>query len=424
MSTNICIFEDIYYARLLPLVFFRPVYNLRCGITSLKEKIIRTYPKAQVSLHCRPYLADYMRLRNPGVKVNDLVGESCLFINGRLIADPSIAKNIPLEVKQDVVYVNGDQVIAAHVSGVNLKKMKKKLNDLISLSDFDGLDKADIDLECIAYPWDVVRHNGAQIRHDFEWATKVNGRKKRIKGRVCEGVHLLDEENLFIDEGAVVKPGVVLDAEEGPIYIGKNVRIFPQATIIGPAYIGDGSWIKVGSAIYENTSIGPVCKVGGEVEDSIIHGFSNKQHAGFLGHSYIGTWVNLGADTNNSDLKNNYGSVKVAMGGELIDTGLQFVGLTMGDHSKSAINSMFNTGTIVGVSSNIFGSGFPPKNVPSFSWGAAGETLTTYNVDRAIDVARRVMARRKIELTATEEKLFRKIFDLTSEERRRRGMPS
>jgi UDP-N-acetylglucosamine diphosphorylase/glucosamine-1-phosphate N-acetyltransferase len=166
-----------------------------------------------------------------------------------------------------------------------------------------------------------------------------------------------------------------------------------------------------------------MCKVGGEVEESIIHGYSNKQHAGFLGHAYIGAWVNLGADTNNSDLKNNYGKVTVQIGNQLVDTGLQFVGLTMGDHSKSAINSMFNTGTVVGVSSNIFGSGFPPKYVPSFSWGAAGETFTTFSIDRAIEVARRMMARRKIELTATEEKLFRKIFELTSPERKRQGMP-
>lgn len=423
MATSICIFEDNAYARLLPLVYFRPVYNLRCGITSLKEKIVRSYPKALASMHCRQYLADYMKLRNPSVSVNDVTCESCLFLNGRLLAPSSLAKKIPLEGKDDVVYVHGDEVIAARVGGANLKRVRKRLNELISLEHFDGIDRLESNLECLAYPWEIITHNGAQIVKDFEIALKRT-KGKRIRGKVYKGVHILNDDRVFIGEGSTVKPGVVLDAEEGPIYIGRNVKIFPQATIIGPAYVGDQSWIKVGSAIYENTSIGPVCKVGGEVEGSIIHGYSNKQHAGFLGHAYIGAWVNLGADSNNSDLKNNYGPVKVSMGGELIDTGLQFVGLTMGDHSKSAINSMFNTGTIVGVSSNIFGSGFPPKNVPSFSWGAAGETFTTYNIDRAIDVARRVMARRHIELTATEEKLFRKIFELTSHERRQRGMPS
>ena len=230
-------------------------------------------------------------------------------------------------------------------------------------------------------------------------------------------------EHVPEDTGAFIVSGAVLDASDGPIYIGRKVRIFPQSTIIGPVCVWDASWIKVGAQIYENTTIGPVCKVGGEVEESIIHGYSNKQHAGFLGHAYLGTWVNLGAGTNNSDLKNNYGTVKVTLGEKQIDTGLQFVGLTMGDHSKSAINSMFNTGTVVGVCSNIFGFGFPPKYVPSFSWGAAGETFTTYGIEKAIDVARRVMARRSIELTATEATLFRRVFDLTSDERRRRGMP-
>jgi UDP-N-acetylglucosamine diphosphorylase/glucosamine-1-phosphate N-acetyltransferase len=174
--------------------------------------------------------------------------------------------------------------------------------------------------------------------------------------------------------------------------------------------------IKVGAKIYENTSIGPVCKVGGEVEGSVIHSFSNKQHDGFLGHAYLGMWVNLGADTNNSDLKNNYGSVKLVIDGETVDSGSTFMGLVMGDHSKSAINSMFNTGTVVGVSSNVFGSGFPPKSVPSFTWGGA-EGLKTYELERALEVARRVMGRRKMVLSPAEEKVLRVVFDLTKKER-------
>jgi UDP-N-acetylglucosamine diphosphorylase/glucosamine-1-phosphate N-acetyltransferase len=214
----------------------------------------------------------------------------------------------------------------------------------------------------------------------------------------------------------------VLDAENGPIYIGKNVKILPNAVIEGPAYVGDGSLIKVSAKIYENTSIGPVCKVGGEVEASIIHAFSNKQHEGFIGHSYLGTWVNIGADTNNSDLKNDYGNVKVYVDGELIDSGSMFVGLIMGDHSKSGINLMFNTGTVVGVSCNIYGSGLPPKFVPSFSWGGAQDGFVTYRIDKAIEVARRVMARRNVQLTEIDEKLFRKIFELTEEERVKAGV--
>jgi UDP-N-acetylglucosamine diphosphorylase/glucosamine-1-phosphate N-acetyltransferase len=420
MADTVCIFEDNRYGRLLPLVFFRPVYNLRCGMSSLKEKIIRRFPKAAVTLHCRGYLAEYMRLSNPGVRVNEVPSHECLLVNGRVIAHQDFARR--LQTKHDVVFMHKDDFVAVRVSGTRLTKLREKLNEPLSISAFDGLPRQEVDAELISYPWDLVRWNGPELRRDF---AELVGKKRHTakRGNVYPGVYLLNKKEIVIAEGATVKPGTVLDAEEGPIYIGRNVRVFPHAMIIGPAYIGDGSWVKGGAHIYENTTIGPMCKVGGEVEDTIIHGYSNKQHAGFLGHSYIGAWVNLGADTNNSDLKNNYGRVRVQIGSEQIDTGLQFVGMTMGDHSKSAINSMFNTGTVVGVSSNIFGHGFPPKYVPSFSWGAAGETFTTFSIDRAIDVARRIMTRRNIELTATEEQLFRKIFDLTSDERRRQGMP-
>ncbi|MBI2194559.1 MAG: GlmU family protein [Planctomycetes bacterium] len=422
MTPHLCIFEDAGCSRLLPLVFFRPTCNLRCGISSLKEKILRAYPGATLTLHCRDYLAAYMRERNPGVQVNQISTSHCLFMNGRVMAGPSLAERIPPAADRDTVYVKEDQLVAAFVSGQNLERLKTKLQGLLSLADFQGIPRQEVDVPLIVYPWHLVQRNGEELRRDFEALVGARG-PDRIRGRVHDGVHLLKPDDIFIDEGTTVKPGTVIDAEDGPIYIGKNVRIFAQATLIGPVCVGDRSWIKVGAEIYENTSIGPVCKVGGEVEESIIHGYSNKQHGGFLGHAYLGTWVNLGADTNNSDLKNTYGSVKVMVNGESVDSGSQFVGLTMGDHSKSAINSMFNTGTVVGLACNIFGFGFPPKYVPSFSWGAAGETFTTFNIDRAIEVARRVMARRKIQLTPTEDLLFRKVFELTSVERRQHGMP-
>ncbi len=421
MAPNICIFEDDRCTQFLPLTYFRPVYNLRCGITSLKEKIVRSYPKANVSLHCRSYLEDYMRLRNPGVHVNEVQGDRCLFVNGRVLADSSLSKIIPINQKSDALFVHDGQVVAASVSMPHLNKVRAKLSSHLTIADFEGLPKIEVEVKMVSYPWNIVQENGTWLKKDYE-VILSSWKGKKIKGKLHKGVHLVGKD-VLIEEGASVKPGVVIDTEGGPVIIGKNAKVFPQATIIGPAYIGDGSWVKVGAQIYENTTIGPVCKVGGEIEESIIHGYSNKQHAGFLGHSYIGSWVNLGADTNNSDLKNNYGTVKVYIGAEQIDTGLQFVGLTMGDHSKSAINSMFNTGTVVGVCSNIFGFGFPPKYVPSFSWGAAGETFTTFSMEKAIGVARRVMARRKIDLTAVEEKLFRNIFEQTSEDRKRRGMP-
>ena len=195
-----------------------------------------------------------------------------------------------------------------------------------------------------------------------------------------------------------------------------------NASIHGPAFIAQNSIVKMNATIYHNTSVGKASKVGGEIENTIIHSYSNKQHNGFLGNSYLGSWVNLGAGTTNSDLKNNYGNIKVFINNKLIDSGRQFVGLTMGDHSKAAINTSFNTGTVVGVSCNVFGGSFPPKYHPSFCWGGC-EALTTFDIDRSIEVAERVMQRRNVVLTEIDKELFRTVFSLTEPERRTLGFP-
>lgn len=421
MSAHICLFEDIHYPNLQPLVYFRPTFNLRCGILSLKEKVHYAYPKAEISLHCRTYIADYMRLRNPDYSINAIDADSCLFINGRAVVDASFAQAIPVTGEPDMLYVQGDTVVAARVSSVKLKQLKSHLNGIFSLSDFDGLPVRQTEATLITYPWELIKQNGAQLRQDF--VTLQKAEKKRIALKKFPGVHILNPKQVHVGNGSTIMPGVVIDAGNGPVHIGKNVQIMPFSVIIGPAYIGDGTIVKAGAKIYQDCSIGPVCKVGGELEATIMHSYSNKQHDGFLGHSYLGAWVNCGAGTVTSDLKNNYGSVKVYVNGEPVDSGMQFVGVTIGDHSKTAINSTFNTGTVIGVSSNIFGTGFPPRYVPSFSWGAAGETFTTYNIDKAMGVAAKMMLRRNIELSEQEEKLFRKIFDLTGDERRKRGMP-
>ncbi|RMF63700.1 MAG: glucose-1-phosphate thymidylyltransferase [Calditrichaeota bacterium] len=267
--------------------------------------------------------------------------------------------------------------------------------------------------EWIDYPWDLVRHNPAEVERDFD----AELGKGRIDGQVSSHAVLVKQERIFVGKGSVVKAGVVVDASEGPVWLGQDVTVLPNAVILGPAYVGDHSVVKVGAKIYGGTSIGEVCKVGGEVEGSIIHSHSNKQHEGFLGHAYLGQWVNLGADTNNSDLKNNYGNVKVYVEGELVDSGSQFVGLFMGDHSKTGINTMFNTGTVVGVMSNVFGADFPPKFVPSFAWGGRAG-LVEHELEKALQTARAVMARRAVEMSAAQERLFRRLFEMTRAERR------
>ena len=413
MIDRICLFEDPHFRRLLPLVYTRPVYDLRCGMLTLREKVQKHYPKTTIELHARPYLVDLLREQNPGTSVNRAEGQGCLFLNGRLVASEELSRQIPLD-GPDALYTSGEILVAARLGGRTLDALRGKLPEFPEISAFPGLPKTELSPKMVSYPWDLVNFNGAEIVSDFRLLAPEKGEKMR--GTVYEGAHLINPGNIVIGEGSGVKPGVVLDGEAGPIWIGNNVTVFPNAVIEGPAYIGDRSMIKVGAKIYENTSIGPVCKVGGEVEGSVIHSFSNKQHDGFLGHAYLGMWVNLGADTNNSDLKNNYGSVKLVIDGETVDSGSTFKGLVMGDHSKSAINSMFNTGTVVGVSSNVFGSGFPPKSVPSFTWGGA-EGLKTYELERALEVARRVMGRRKMVLSPAEEKVLRVVFDLTKKER-------
>ena len=223
-------------------------------------------------------------------------------------------------------------------------------------------------------------------------------------------------DQIHIGAGAEVRPGAVLDAGRGPIFIGEHSVIGSNAVIEGPAAVGPGTLVRPGTRLAEGVSLGPRCKVGGEIQQSIMQGYSNKQHDGYLGHAYIGSWVNLGAGTTNSDLKNNYHSVSVHVQGRYLDTGLMSVGLIMGDHSKTGIGTMFNTGTVVGVGTNIFGSGLPPKYVPSFLWGGSGN-FAEQELTAALATAGLVMARRDQECSPEEENLLRAIFDVTSEER-------
>jgi UDP-N-acetylglucosamine diphosphorylase/glucosamine-1-phosphate N-acetyltransferase len=340
-----------------------------------------------------------------------------LFLNGRILVDDDFHKIVPLEGK-DEIFMSGTNFIGARVSSNNLQMISSSLKNVLSKNDFPELPIKQIEVTIINYPWDLITYNSQEIVKDF---IKLNNEaENNIKE--YPGVFFLNQKDIFIGKNVKLKPGVVLDAEEGPIFIGENVQIFSNSEVQGPAFIGENSIIKMGSTIYHNTSIGKVSKIGGEIENSIIHSYSNKQHHGFLGNSYLGSWVNLGAGTTNSDLKNNYSTIKVKINGTLIDSGKQFVGLTMGDHSKSAINTSFNTGAFVGVSSNVFGGTFPPRYLPSFSWGGS-EALTTYDLDRSIEAAERVMMRRNVVLTDIDKELFNTVFQLTVPERRNLGFP-
>ncbi len=410
MSIPICIFEDQYYSRLYPLSLTRPVFDLRCGMCTLKEKITRLFPKSPVYIRCRAYLADIVKEANPGVKVNEIDTRFCLFINGRILADAALPKK--LETTKEHVFLRKGQIVAAFLSASNCKIMNSICESSFDISKFSHLEQVNIEVKLIDYPWELINENSAQIEEDFNYFNKGG----EISGSVANNAILLNRRNIHIAAESCIKPGAVLDAENGPIFISENVTIMSNSVIEGPAFVGDHSTIKIGAKIYEGTSIGEVCKVGGEVEASIIHSYSNKQHDGFLGHAYLGQWVNLGAGTNNSDLKNNYGTVKVYIDEAWVDSGSMFVGLFMGDHAKAGINTMFNTGTVVGVMSNVFGAGFPPKFIPSFSWGG-GEGFVEHELEKALETARLVMRRRGVEMSSAYERLFRNLFELTKPER-------
>jgi UDP-N-acetylglucosamine diphosphorylase/glucosamine-1-phosphate N-acetyltransferase len=414
---SICIFEDEEYKQLQPLTYFRPSYHLKCGILSLHRKIRRNYPNVRMELNTRDYLRNIIRQNRPDEIVSHVKSEMMLFLNGRILVDDDFHKQIPLDGK-DELFISKGNFIGARVSGNNLQKINDSLKDVLSKSDFPELPIKEVDVTIINFPWDLITYNSQELVKDFKKLT--SDAENHMKE--YPGVYFLNPDNIFISKNVKLKPGVVLDAEEGPIFIGENVLIYSNSEVQGPAFIGENSIIKMGSTIYHNTSIGKVSKVGGEIENSIIHSYSNKQHHGFLGNSYLGSWVNLGAGTTNSDLKNNYSTIKVRINDKLVDSGKQFVGLTMGDHSKSAINTSFNTGAIVGVSSNVFGGTFPPRYLPSFSWGGS-EALTTYDLDRSIEAAERVMQRRNVILTDIDKELFKTVFNLTVQERRYFGYP-
>ncbi len=412
MKTAICIFEDDKYSNFLPLVYTRPVYDLRCGILTLREKIIRHFPSSKIILHTRNYLSEYLREKNHGYEVNNFSPEPTLFINGRLIMDKKSAWLIKKMSENSILLDNDDTIAAVYISsGVDLMS-----NGFLNFKDIPGLQQSKTNFKLASFSWDLVNINGNEIANDFNLLVKKNS---SIQQKKFKSVEFKNKKQIFIGKNVLLDPFVYLDATLGPIYLGKNVHIMSHSYIQGPAFIGENSVIKSHTSLYHNSSIGPVCKVGGEVEGSIIHSYSNKQHEGFLGHSYIGSWVNIGASTNNSDLKNNYSNVSVMLNGKPVDTDTQFVGLIMGDHSKTAINTMFNTGSIVGVSCNLFGAGFPNRYIPSFIWGGT-DFLRTYDFKKSIEVAKIVMQRRNITFTEIEEKLLSDVFDMTKEERERK----
>ncbi|MBE99490.1 GlmU family protein [Flavobacterium coralii] len=389
---NYILFDGPVRNALLPFTFTRPVADIRIGILTIREKWEKHLGYTTTTL-----TEEYLMEKYPMVEM-----EENIMINASFLPTEDMAEMVQsLEENQALFY--GEDVIAFFTK------------DTQEEVDFDTYDIIEYSGDCLRVenPWDIFAKNDAAIREDFELLTEG-----RVSQPIPASVNTIAPHNIFIEEGAKLE-FVTLNASTGPIYIGKDTEIMENSVIRGPFALCEGAQVKLATKVYGATTVGPHSRIGGEVSNSVLFGYSNKGHDGFLGNSVLGEWCNLGADTNNSNLKNNYEEVKLWSyeKGIFAKTGLQFCGLMMGDHSKCGINTMFNTGTVVGVSANIFGAGFPRNFVPSFSWGGASG-FTTYITKKAFETAKIVMSRRNVDFTEQDAAILEHVFEETKQWRK------
>ncbi len=387
---HICFIDtEDSWKRMLPLSYTRPVSDVRVGIKKIHEKWGLLLPVKSFSFRSQKYLIDLF----PSPK------EKTLTLLGNVLPNETIIKAIE-NLKEDACLSYEGQLIAGYFEPH--KPFEVGNRTIIELGK----------IEQVHYPWDLFQMNSTELERDFVRVTQ---------GRKSQPIHDLHTKiygtQIFLEEGAKVK-AAILNAENGPIYIGKNAEIQEGALIRGPFAMCEHATVNMGAKIKNATTIGPYTKIGGEVSNSIIFGYANKGHDGFLGNSVIGEWCNLGANTNVSNLKNNYTNIKMwdFESNKFKETGFQFCGLIMGDHSKSGINTMFNTGTSVGVAANIYGDGFPPTYIPSFAWGGSTR-LKTYQLEKSFETFQLVMQRRNKTLSEAHKEMFSSIFDNTSKDR-------
>ncbi|MBC5834446.1 glucose-1-phosphate thymidylyltransferase [Flavobacterium sp. F372] len=388
---NYILFDGPHRNALLPFTFTRPVADIRVGILTIREKWEK-YLGYTTTTITEEYLSD----KWPMVEMENNVMISASFLPNDILVE--MVKN--LELNQAIF--QDEEVVAFYA---------KEGEEV----DFDSFEVIEFTNECIKIEntWDIFQKNDVAIREDFELLTE-----DRYSQPIPKSVNVLSPEHIFIEEGAKLE-FVTLNASTGPIYIGKNAEIMEGSVIRGPFALCESGRVKLATKVYGATTVGPHSVIGGEVNNSVLFAYSNKGHDGFLGNAVLGEWCNIGADSNNSNLKNNYEEVKLWSyeTENFAKTGLQFCGLMMGDHSKCGINTMFNTGTVVGVSTNIFGAGFPRNFVPSFSWGGASG-FTTYLTKKAFDTAKIVMARRNVEFSEEDAKILEHVFEETKKYRK------
>ncbi len=394
------LFEDERHQDLKPFTLTRPSFALRCGIWTFQEKWGKALSHPLFTL-TRPNLQEIFQRLPP--EDNDRV-----WINGRFGPDEELLRAIKDIGPQSFFCNKAGEVLLIRTSPNN------KLDLLPSQINPEHLEELGFqkiiygkDLLGIRRPSDIFRLNKAFILRDFEWLVRESGPSAPLRDPHSR---VYGKDNLYLAPGAEIRASII-NAEDGPVYVGREARVLEGSIILNTHAIGDHCTVSAGAKLRGDSSFGPWVKVGGEVGNSVIMGYANKGHDGYLGNSVLGYWCNIGADSNTSNLKNNYSHIKVwnYTSESLQDTGLQFHGLLMGDHSKCGINTMFNTGTTVGVSANIYGGDFPPKFIPSFTWGN-----TTYNFEKAMNTAERVMMRRKLALSQADRRLLQKVYEESS----------
>ncbi len=411
------LFEDAGWRRFGPVTTLRPVWELRLGCETLAEAVSRKLDHTPDLYEPREELARLVEEGHGGAAVTQLPAKGDVFlVNGRCVGavpaeglDPGRPWSIWNDGDDTVAAKLPASVARAWLSQSRIDPENFTFRKLIALWSEEGkAPKVSIEAASgtlLRWPWDLIRLQAEAISGNLE--TLGPG---RLHGEVDHRAHLISDDNIHVAAGAEVAAGAVIDASGGPVILGEQSRVMPGAVIAGPAAIGPKSLVRAGAKLYGPLSVGPVCRLGGEIEGCVFIGFSNKQHDGFLGHSLVGEWVNFGADSNNSDLKNNYSPVSVTLHGEAVDTGEVFFGSIIGDHVKTGINTMLNTGTVVGIGTNIFGAGFPPKTIGAFRWGGP-DGFELYDFDKFLDTARNVMARRDVRLSQEMTALLRNIHE-------------
>ena len=412
---KILVYEDSGYKNLYPLNLLRASYDIRCGANTILQRIESIINnKFEISLHCRKALAPYLKEVHKN-KINNISKDDHLLINGRVIFDEESIKYLLSKKEKNSYYTFNNEIVASYITKDKIHLIKEKAEDSNNVFDKQFFEKHnfkcvrfknELNIRVINYSWDIIDyilHGGLEVDLSYFLNKKENKEIKRIKERET----FIEYKKIFTGKNVKIFPGVVLDASEGRIVIDENTVIEPFTYIKGPVYVGKNCLIKSGTKICGPCVIGEYSKVAGEIAESVFHSYVNKQHDGFTGHSYICPFVNIGADTVTSDLKNNYSKVGMKLNGENINTGMQLLGSIIGDHSKTSINTMLNTGSMIGIFANIFGGGFPLKEIGSFSWNETSKEPVRYDIDKAIETAKTVMNRRGVKMSRAYEELVR-----------------